>query len=66
MDFDLLSIETAEKCFKDLKLQKAGQVNYQTFMSWSTGDSCLFDKEELEHLNRTAPPVKSVTERKQS
>jgi len=35
-----------------------GEINYQQFVQWITGEN-LYDDEELEALERTAPPSKS-------
>jgi hypothetical protein len=64
VDFDRLPVETAEKCFKDLMVPKSAEVNYQMFLQWITGEN-LYDDEELEALNRTAPPTKSTFLKKQ-
>ena len=58
IDFERLPIDTAEKCFKDLMMPKSAEINYQMFLQWITGEN-LYDDDELEALNRTAPPTKS-------
>lgn len=64
VDFDRLPVETAEKCFQDLMVPKSSEVNYQMFLQWITGEN-LYTDEELEALNRTAPPTKSTFLKKQ-
>ena len=58
MDYAQLSIATAKKTFHDLKVPQTGEINYQQFVQWMTGQN-LYDEEELEALERTAPPSKS-------
>ena len=58
VDYQQLSIATAKKAFSDLRVPMTGEINYQQFVQWITGES-LYDEEELEALERTAPPSKS-------
>ena len=37
---------------------KSAEINYQQFIQWTTGEN-LYDDEELDALQRTAPPSKS-------
>ena len=53
-----MSLATAEKAFSDLMVPKSAEINYQQFVQWITGEN-LYDEEELEALERTAPPSKS-------
>lgn len=64
LDFDRLPFVTAEKCFRDLQIPKQCEINYQMFLQWIMGEN-MYDEDELEHLNRTAPPTKSTFAKKQ-
>ena len=47
----------------DLKVPMQEELNYQQFVQWVTGVN-LYDAEELEALEKTAPPSKSVFTKK--
>ena len=58
LDYPEIAIETAKKAFSDLCVPMTGEINYQQFVQWVTGEN-LYTEEELELLQNTQPPSKS-------
>lgn len=49
LDYSEIAVQTAKKAFADLCVPMTGEINYQQFVQWVTGEN-LYTDEELELL----------------
>lgn len=58
LDYPEIAVATTKKAFGDLQVPMTGEINYQQFVQWITGEN-LYSEEELAALQATQPPSKS-------